>query len=159
MSFFYSIRILPHQQNTGAFFVAVLEKVKPITIKTSTTCTETNAEMSALNVPQKREHQDDSGEGHRKKRRFYSYREDPFVFFNDEEPVWTDIKSFYQIANEFDPKCLLTRCLGGKKKNIYFISSAVKDFIILNQSTVKFINTGVRVFVRSDNRNMKCSFR
>lgn len=26
----YSIRILPHHQDTGGFFVAVLEKVKPL---------------------------------------------------------------------------------------------------------------------------------
>lgn len=28
--FHHSIRILPHQQDTGGFFVAVLEKVKPL---------------------------------------------------------------------------------------------------------------------------------
>lgn len=29
----FSIRILPHHQNTGAFFVAVLKKVGPFTSK------------------------------------------------------------------------------------------------------------------------------
>lgn len=30
---YFSIRILPHQQNTGAFFVAVLQKVGPYTAR------------------------------------------------------------------------------------------------------------------------------
>lgn len=95
----------------------------------------------------------------RKRRRKDVYREDPYVFFKEDEPVWTDIKSFYSMSDKFDPQCLLTRCHEGKKKNIYLTSAAIRDLIVTNQSTIKFINTGVKAFVRCDNKNMKCAFR
>lgn len=87
------------------------------------------------------------------------YKEDPFVFFTKDEAVWADIKSFYKISDDFDCTCLLTRCEAGKKKNIYLTSPAIRDLVIQNQASIKFINTGVKTFVRSDNKNMKCAFR
>lgn len=58
-----------------------------------------------------------------------------------------------------DPRCLLVRCHEGKKKNIYFTSRAIRDIVISNENTVKMINTGVKTFVRCDNKNMNCAFR
>lgn len=58
-----------------------------------------------------------------------------------------------------DPRCLLVRCHEGKKKNIYFTSPAIRDIVISNENTVKMINTGVKTFVRCDNKNMNCAFR
>lgn len=160
------LRILPHHQNTGAFFVAVLRKVKSIfkaTLDTENTdvnlLSSTSSQLAQSNTNNKRENENDFSRGTRKKRRFDGYREDPFVFFKEGEAVWEDIKTYYHISDGFDSKCLLTRCIGGKKKNIYFTSPAVKDLVLNNQHTVKFINTGIRTFVRSDNRNMKCAFR
>ncbi|KAK4884892.1 hypothetical protein RN001_001163 [Aquatica leii] len=162
------IRILPHQQNTGAFFVAVLQKIKPlgkqmptseVVEPDSVSTSETDKISESQSTTIKREHEDVFARGYRKKRRFEGYKEDPFVFFKEGETVWEDIKSYYEISDNFDSKCLLTRCLGGKKKNIYFTSPAVKDLVLHNQQSVKFINTGIRTFVRSDNRNMKCAFR
>ncbi|KAK5648676.1 hypothetical protein RI129_003568 [Pyrocoelia pectoralis] len=160
------LRILPHHQNTGAFFVAVLRKVKSIskvTLDTEKTdvnsLSSTSSQLAQSNANNKRENENDFSRGTRKKRRFDGYREDPFVFFKEGETVWEDIKTYYHISDDFDSKCLLTRCIGGKKKNIYFTSPAVKDLVLNNQHTVKFINTGIRTFVRSDNRNMKCAFR
>lgn len=107
----------------------------------------------------KRENEDKLPQNQRKRRRKEVYREDPFVFFDKDESVWKDIKDFYQISDDFDSSCLLTRCHGGKKKNIYLTSEAVKNLVVTNQSYIKFINTGVKAFVRCDNKNMKCAFR
>ncbi|KAH1015496.1 tRNA (cytosine(34)-C(5))-methyltransferase [Dendroctonus ponderosae] len=150
------IRILPHQQNTGAFFVAVLRKVGPFTTKEKRNETD--------NVgPEKPSSKGDFDErlpqNQRKRRRKDVYREDPYVFFKEGEEVWSDIKSFYDISEKFDEQCLLTRCHEGKKKNIYLTSAGIRDLVITNQSTIKFINTGVKAFVRCDNKNMKCAFR
>jgi tRNA (cytosine34-C5)-methyltransferase len=51
------------------------------------------------------------------------------------------------------------RCHEGKKKNIYFTSPAIRDIVISNEKKVKMINTGVKTFVRCDNKNMNCAFR
>lgn len=58
-----------------------------------------------------------------------------------------------------DPRCLLVRCIGKKKKNIYYTSPAIRDVVLSNGDQIKLINTGVKTFVRCDNKNMDCSFR
>lgn len=95
----------------------------------------------------------------RKKGRLQGYKEDPYVFFKEDEEVWRTIKSFYNLSDNFNPLCLLTRSVSDKKKNIYFCSEAVRDLLQLNEESIKIINTGVKTFVRCDNRNMKCSYR
>lgn len=95
----------------------------------------------------------------RKRRRLHGYKEDPYVFFTENEEIWDHIKSFYDLSDEFDPLCLLTRSYGGRKKNIYFCSKPVRDLLLCNENSIKIINTGVKTFVRCDNRNMKCAFR
>ncbi|XP_055694832.1 tRNA (cytosine(34)-C(5))-methyltransferase [Lutzomyia longipalpis] len=136
------MRILPHHQDTGGFFVAVLVKTRPMPWEK----TQTEARESPKG-PQK------------KKRRLGGYKEEPFVFFHGDEDVFESIKSFYTLREDFNPTCLLTRCFTGKKKNIYFASEAIRDVVQLSGDALKIINTGVKVFVRCDNKNMSCAFR
>ena len=83
-------RVLPHQQNTGGFFVALLEK--------SALCPWEAAAKSAASLPQKKEAANgDAAEADSmeppassepvkvfepspKKRKFFGFREDPFVY-------------------------------------------------------------------------------
>jgi tRNA (cytosine34-C5)-methyltransferase len=53
----------------------------------------------------------------------------------------------------------LVRCYEGKKKNIYFTSPAIRNIIMCNKDKIKMINTGVKTFVRCDNKYMTCAFR
>lgn len=68
-------------------------------------------------------------------------------------------REFYEVSNELNPQCLLVRCHEGKKKNVYFTSPVIRNLVISNESSVKIINTGVKTFVRCDNKNMTCAFR
>ncbi|XP_026750412.2 tRNA (cytosine(34)-C(5))-methyltransferase [Galleria mellonella] len=143
------IRILPHQQDTGGFFVAVFEKTKPLPWEKEETSIENNTEVT-----------EEKKEPPKKKRRMGGYREDPFVFFSgDSEDVFPSIKEYYDLQADFDSTCLLTRCHVGKKKNIYLVSPIVKDVVQRNETNIKIINTGVKTFVRCDNKNMVCPFR
>lgn len=162
------LRILPHFQNTGGFFVAALTKTRNLpwekTQKEPTTAVE-NDENNQIptdqqgNVEEKRV----PWGPQRKKRRIYGYKEDPFVFFTEEEPIWQEMKNFFSIdvkkLDTFKPTQLLTRTVTGKKKNIYFCSDAVKKLVLANEDNIKIINTGVKVFARCDHRNMQCGFR
>ncbi|KAF6201031.1 hypothetical protein GE061_005478 [Apolygus lucorum] len=138
------IRILPQDGNTGAFFVSVL-------MKKTTLPWEAELPLDDQPKPHKKSHQE-------KRRAVRGYREDPFVFFKNDEAIWESIKSFYDIR-EMDPTQLLTRCLVGKKRNIYMTSPAVRTLIVENQDKIKIINTGVKVFARCDNKRMRCEFR
>lgn len=171
------LRILPHHQDTGGFFVAVLEKIRLLPwesltslshLKPGETTTQTfnnesasvNPEVTAVTSSESNNQQRDSPERKRRKiHGYHGYREDPFVFFKEDEPVWPSIRDFYDIRPELQFDCLLTRCIVGKKKNIYFVTPAVKDIVTNNQSKIKIINTGVKTFVRCDNKGMHCCFR
>lgn len=200
-----SMRILPHHQDTGGFFVAVLEKVKFLPWETNSDSENQTVEKSGTQESEKETNSDSASQAienseihesekevnveanpeekmeeekkegdrkrllsddkkpwgpQRKRKRLGGYREDPFVFFKDDsEDVWSSIKQFYDISSDLDPRCLLVRCNEGKKKNIYFTSSAIRDIVLSNENKVKMINTGVKTFVRCDNKNMKCAFR
>ncbi|XP_076239438.1 tRNA (cytosine(34)-C(5))-methyltransferase Nsun2 [Calliopsis andreniformis] len=173
------IRILPHHQDTGGFFVAVLEKVKPLPWERESgendkTKENSNSNEEKLSLEEDAENDNNKGQNkrsleegnkqgamQRKRRRFTAgYREDPFVFFKDDkEDVWLSIKKFYNISDDLDPRCLLVRCHGGKKKNIYYTSPEIRNVVISNEDHIKLINTGVKTFVRCDNKNMDCPFR
>ncbi|KAL0812064.1 hypothetical protein ABMA28_009454 [Loxostege sticticalis] len=144
------IRILPHHQDTGGFFVAVFEKVSSLPWEKDQKETTEVAEKPT----------EEKKEPPKKRRRLGGYKEDPFVFFSgDTEDVFPSIKEYYDLNAEFDSKCLLTRCYVGKKKNIYLVSPLVKDVVQKNEANIKIINTGVKTFVRCDNKNMVCPFR
>ncbi|XP_034826099.1 tRNA (cytosine(34)-C(5))-methyltransferase [Maniola hyperantus] len=144
------IRILPHHQDTGGFFVALFEKTAPLPWEKDQSKPETTEPVEAK----------EKNEPPKKRRRMGGYKEDPFVFFSgDTEDVFPSIKEFYDLKEEFDPTCLLTRCHVGKKKNIYMVSPTVKDIVQKNENNIKIINTGVKTFVRCDNKNMTCPFR
>ncbi|KAK1126126.1 hypothetical protein K0M31_004767 [Melipona bicolor] len=171
------MRILPHHQDTGGFFVAVLEKVDHLpwerASQTSDEVTQViedvNTELSleqeleSKNIHERKTFDDMNKliESRRKRRRIArGFKEDPFVFFNDDkEEVWSSIKKFYDISDNLDPRCLLVRCIGKKKKNIYYTSPEIRNVVLSNEDQIKLINTGVKTFVRCDNKNMDCPFR
>lgn len=169
------MRLLPHLQDTGGFFVAVLIKKKLLPgEKPSAPRTLANMPVERITSNTKEDGangsdetpiEDDKTSGgapwgpQRKKRRLQGYKEDPFVFFDGKEDVWESVKAFYDIAPEFNPLCLLTRCMAGKKKNIYFCSESIREIVEQNEQNVKIINTGVKAFSRCDNKNSKCAFR
>ena len=106
------MRILPHHQDTGGFFVAVLEKVKLLPWEANLGSGSQTAEKSetqeSRNDATLEDEPEEKSEGdrkrilnddkkpwgpQRKRKRLGGYREDPFVFFKDEsEDVWSSIK-------------------------------------------------------------------
>ena len=52
----------------------------------------------------------------RKKRRMHGFREDPFVFFEDDEPVWPEIR--YEISTFNNTNCFFYSYW---RINIYFM--------------------------------------
>ncbi|KAF0294944.1 tRNA (cytosine(34)-C(5))-methyltransferase [Amphibalanus amphitrite] len=157
------LRILPHHQNTGGFFLAVLEKVRQ---------TPREAEAAPAAAPADGSIEDSAppsptaaagkGEGpppKKKPRRMRGYKEDPYFFVKKGDPMLEELEGFYGLSSEFDCSMLMTRCEQGKKKNIYLCSPAVRDLIEANQERVKVINSGVKVFARCDNKQTPCGFR
>lgn len=150
------IRMLPHLQNTGAFFIAVIRKLSPtlahqkITEPSSevTTPSDTDADK-ALVMPA-------PAHKPKKKRPYHGFKEQPFIFLNSEDPDWLSIKEFYGIVDNFPVYQLTHRCSSGRKRAIHLVSRQTYNFIKANQelpersSFVKVINGGMRLFSRAE---------
>lgn len=133
------LRVLPHLQNTGGFFVAVLRKTGSLRIDTST-------RFSGATPPITK--------------RRKTFKEDPFVFLTTDDSRWKDIANYYGISETFSYQNLLGRTNEvDKKRTLYYVNDAVKDFLECNQEKVKFINAGLRMFGRVETKFEQCRFR
>lgn len=146
-------RILPHHQDTGGFFVAVIQKIKDKLPWEATQKEENVSEQETEN-----KNNDATRSPPKKKRRVWGYKEDPFIFIEEGEEIWPMIRDFYKLKDFKHPQ-LLSRCHESRKRNLYFVSEAVKDIVQENSDRVKIINTGIRMLCRSDNKDAKCPYR
>jgi len=94
-----------------------------------------------------------------RKKKHHGFKEDPYIFLDICDPDWKEIKEFFELDSSFNGNCLLTRCQSKKKRNIYFCSEAIRDLVLLNEEKIKIINTGVKAFVRCENRLSNHPFR
>lgn len=78
----FSIRILPHHQDTGGFFVTVIEKIKPLPWEITIKKTDESVDDVKVNNYKRKP----------KKRRYQGYKEDPFIFLTVDDPIWPEIR-------------------------------------------------------------------
>ncbi|XP_071355445.1 RNA cytosine C(5)-methyltransferase NSUN2 [Trachinotus anak] len=202
------MRILPHHQNTGGFFVAVLVKKAPMPWNkrypklrkdvSSSSAAQTGGSPAA-STPADTPHLPESAQGEEgagpagkvsgeaeeeapkgaplaqettakqdgvcgppplKKMKLFGYKEDPFVFLTEEDPVFTTIQSFYDLSPDFPKLNVLTRTHEGKKRHLYMVSKELRNVLLNNSERMKVINTGVKVWSRnSDGEEFGCAFR
>uniref|UniRef100_A0A8B9ZBF9 tRNA (cytosine(34)-C(5))-methyltransferase n=1 Tax=Buteo japonicus TaxID=224669 RepID=A0A8B9ZBF9_9AVES len=159
------LRILPHHQNTGGFFVAVLIKKSPMPwnkrqpkkLPQRTGDTEVTAANS------------DNGSEcwyflyrppPSKKMKLFGFKEDPFVFLPEDDPLFLPIQKFYALDPSFPKMNLLTRTQEGKKRQLYMVSKELRNVLLNNSEKMKVINTGIKVWSRnSDGEQFGCAFR
>ncbi|CAF4624574.1 unnamed protein product [Rotaria sp. Silwood1] len=143
------IRLLPHYQDTGAFFVALFRKIDKLVDSSLSIQEETS---------QKRQVEENvfNEDGANFKRARY-HRENPFIFFEEKDikGFWQEISEFFGVHPSFPADQLMTRIASDSGRNIYFVSDSLKQIVTLNQDRIKFINMGVRLLVRTDLRNDK----
>lgn len=199
------MRLFPHHQNTGGFFVAVLEKVAecpPLydsSATSSTDSTKNNTPIASTeladaveegkvdlkddddsnaNAPE--ETKDSEGaegkldQSGAEQKRPYSpppnvkvknsaYIEDPFIFMSWEKDreLLENLKTFYGFDDSFPFEQLFCRCEKGPRRSLYLVTKRAKEVVITNMTKAKFINMGVRVFERQDNKDpsIGCHFR
>ncbi|KAL6066432.1 tRNA (cytosine(34)-C(5))-methyltransferase [Balamuthia mandrillaris] len=123
------IRIFPHLQDTGGFFVAVLKKTKEMPISSIPTSS------SEAEAPRKR-----SGR--------HQLREEPFLPISERmKELWQHISNFYGIMESFSKDQLMAR--SEEEPNIvYIVSPAVKNILWhahTHDTKLQIVNTGVRV--------------
>ncbi|XP_043818728.1 LOW QUALITY PROTEIN: RNA cytosine C(5)-methyltransferase NSUN2 [Dromiciops gliroides] len=201
------LRILPHHQNTGGFFVAVLvkktsmpwnkrqpklQRKSPIDTEasesspsvplkiTASAPTETSLTASAetgdrpvtesegeetMQRTQNLESDINKKDGvcgppPSKKMKLFGFKEDPFVFIPEDDPLFPPIQNFYALAPSFPKMNLLTRTQEGKKRQLYMVSKELRNVLLNNSERMKVINTGIKVWSRNnDGEQFGCAFR
>ncbi|XP_070268061.1 RNA cytosine C(5)-methyltransferase NSUN2 isoform X1 [Myotis yumanensis] len=193
------LRILPHHQNTGGFFVAVLvkkssmpwnkrppklqgESAKPRDPVQSSPAGPTGEKAVG---PSELERKLDTGIGDAeiiqrtedlenngnkkdgvcgpppsKKMKLFGFKEDPFVFIPEDDPLFPPIQKFYALDPSFPRMNLLTRTTEGKKRQLYMVSKELRNVLLNNSERMKVINTGIKVWCRnSSGEEFDCAFR
>ncbi|XP_068932977.1 RNA cytosine C(5)-methyltransferase NSUN2 [Petaurus breviceps papuanus] len=207
MNLEHCLRILPHHQNTGGFFVAVLVKKSsmpwnkrqpklqrkspmdtevtesspsvPVEM-TASAPTETSLTASAEtgdrpvtdtegeeNIQRTQNLEGDinkkdgvCGPPPSKKMKLFGFKEDPFVFIPEDDPLFPPIQNFYALAPTFPKMNLLTRTQEGKKRQLYMVSKELRNVLLNNSERMKVINTGIKVWSRNnDGEQFGCAFR
>ena len=92
----YCIRVLPHYQNTGGFFIAILrKKVDKMAWTLKEAAANENKANSEPTVKVEENSQEKkvvAGGGRQRKTKFTGHREDPFIFFKDDDSDWPMLK-------------------------------------------------------------------
>uniref|UniRef100_A0A3Q2DII7 tRNA (cytosine(34)-C(5))-methyltransferase n=1 Tax=Cyprinodon variegatus TaxID=28743 RepID=A0A3Q2DII7_CYPVA len=185
------MRILPHHQNTGGFFVAVLVKKAPMPwnkrhpkLRKSAAAQTGGSSPADAPCPPPEGSQEEMEEGGPEAKvdeeaepagaplaqeaagkqeavcGLFGYKEDPFVFLTEADPVFNTIQSFYDLSPDFPKLNVLTRTHEGKKRHLYMVSKELRNVLLNNSERMKVINTGVKVWSRnSDGEEFGCAFR
>ncbi|XP_055278260.1 RNA cytosine C(5)-methyltransferase NSUN2 isoform X2 [Moschus berezovskii] len=190
------LRILPHHQNTGGFFVAVLVKkssmpwnkrppklqgepveprapVPPSPVEPTVGCTSNPLELESKLAPgmsdtEAVERAENSGSKKdgvcgpppSKKMKLFGFKEDPFVFIPEDDPLFPPIQKFYALDPSFPKTNVLTRSTEGKKRQLYMVSTGLRSVLLNNSERMKVINTGIKVWCRNNSgEEFDCAFR
>nr|KAF6490427.1 NOP2/Sun RNA methyltransferase 2 [Molossus molossus] len=193
------LRILPHHQNTGGFFVAVLvkkssmpwnkrppklqgESAKPRDSVQSNPAgpmvekAEGPAELERklvtgigdAEIIERTEDLENNGNKKdgvcgpppSKKMKLFGFKEDPFVFIPEDDPLFPPIQKFYALDPSFPRMNLLTRTTEGKKRQLYMVSKELRNVLLNNSERMKVINTGIKVWCRNNSgEEFDCAFR
>lgn len=97
-----SVRVLPHQQDTGGFFIALLKKQKALPWEKTKDSQNSDIpvdddDKSNSNGVETKDADGGSNKGSKpppkkKLRRMIGYREDPFIFMKEDDDVWPTIR-------------------------------------------------------------------
>ncbi|XP_007898726.2 RNA cytosine C(5)-methyltransferase NSUN2 [Callorhinchus milii] len=176
------IRVLPHHQNTGGFFVAVLQKRatmpwnrrepkwrhKTAAVDGVLVAATEKGDTEIMDQTKEPEDSEESSAGKdriccpppSKKMKLFGFKEDPFVFLNEDDPIFPPIETFYLLHSSFPKFNVLTRTHDGKKRHLYMVSKELRNVLLHNSERMKVINTGVKVLSRNnDGEQFGCAFR
>lgn len=148
------IRVYPHLQNTGGFFITVFEKIDP---------------EAGAKRPQEDDNEDDEtkkqkADGEKavvKKQRLpRNANEEPFVFLDKENSELQKCFEFYDFNDTFPRDCTLVRNATGEPvRTIYYVSPIIRDILNADEQKWKIIHAGIKIFAAQRNDTGKCAWR
>ncbi|CAH8446215.1 unnamed protein product [Heterobilharzia americana] len=166
-------RVLPHDQNTGGFFIAILEKIAPLPwINTSKRDIPVNGnKINQADTEYEEKDSDlseiDSTHVTKKSRIFH---ESPFTYIDaSTDSTWSKIRDYYQIKDKMSDDTMSSTSLfcannllsrsgveGNRCRFLYYTNSLIKNMVLTNMDRgLKIVNTGVRMFASVEDKQFE----
>ncbi|ODV92334.1 hypothetical protein CANCADRAFT_84943 [Tortispora caseinolytica NRRL Y-17796] len=142
------MRVYPHLQDTGGFFIAVFEL----------------EDDGRPSNKKQRVNDDDEAEPApkpeiNKKKLPRDANEEPFRFVKEDHEVLDSCYSFYDIKPEFARKALFVRnATGEPARIIYYLYPELRQYIELNEGRLKLVHAGIKMFAIQKNPG-ECQWR
>ncbi|KAK9720417.1 tRNA (cytosine-5-)-methyltransferase ncl1 [Basidiobolus ranarum] len=164
------IRVYPHLQNTGGFFVAVFKKTSPLTAvdRFAEARNDKAKEADVVEEIIAEEPQDESNgvdevkpvEVELKSKEEGRINENPFIMMEKDSSDIDLFSDFYGISKDFPRDSYLVRSEGSKNKTVYYISESVKKILQASDNhRLRIVNTGVKIFIRNVTKDDTFPFR
>ncbi|KAG2730996.1 hypothetical protein G9P44_006145 [Scheffersomyces stipitis] len=159
------IRVYPHLQNTGGFFITVFEKIDPEANSKRGPSEETEAEdankkqkveetapvVSTETVPHKPQ---------KKEKLPRDANEEPFIFLDENHPELAKCWPFYDVSDKFAKDSTLVRNATGEPlRTIYYVAPILKEILSIEEQKLKIVQAGIKLFVSQRNDNGHCPWR
>ena len=160
------LRVYPHLQNTGGFFITVIEKVDPEADKKA--AEEPPAKKQKVEVEEDSTTNTSSGTSttttahvpQRKEKLPRDANEEPFIFLPSDHPELAKCWPFYDFSDSFHKDCTLVRnAQGTPVRTIYYVSPILKDILSISEQKLKIIHAGIKLFVSQKNDTGNCPWR
>ncbi|ODQ67766.1 S-adenosyl-L-methionine-dependent methyltransferase [Nadsonia fulvescens var. elongata DSM 6958] len=156
MSLNRCVRVYPHLQDTGGFFICAFEKIEDdieqspeVTVEAPIAETSSVAESIETTPAPLGESAIDSEVSVKKDKLPRDANEEPFKFLAPYHPVLESCWEFYNVSKEFSRDTLLVRNMNGDPvRSIYYVASSVRPILELNESKLKFVHSGVKMFAQ-----------
>lgn len=153
------IRVYPHLQNTGGFFITVFEKIDPTT--QSTPAKRSNEESTEDEV-KKPKVEDEKIKPHPQARTKMprNANEEPFIFLPEDNAELKKCWPFYDFSEKFPKDCTLVRNATGEPlRSIYYVAPIIRDLLSIDDQKLKIIHAGIKLFVSQRNDAGDCPWR
>lgn len=147
------VRVYPHLQNTGGFFITVFEKVAVETNKRPAAPTEDEPEPKKAKVVT-------DVVPISKKKTPRNANEEPFTFLDSENEQLQKCWKFYEVDDKFPRNtCLVRNATGEASRSIYYVSPSIAQILRIEQQKLKLIHAGIKIFSAQRKDHELCPWR
>lgn len=145
------VRVLPQDQDSGGFFIVLLEKVA-----------ELGGERSRGRMRLEDARTEAVDDETKPKKRSRVQDEEPFAYLDHDSEIVENLRDFMGISREDIAKgCFLVRSTKEQPKNLYYVSNPVGSLVKGPNGHLRIVNTGIKCFDLYDNKRLDypCPYR
>ncbi|KAJ9107995.1 hypothetical protein QFC20_003681 [Naganishia adeliensis] len=178
----HGLRLLPHDQDTGGFYVCVIERApasdaapevvpaqkravspsapegpeqgaaKKVKVDDGSAAVEDVAFVEAEKPVIQEENK---GRPKKTKGTEHIFKEDPFFYVKADDPELVSCIEYFGLSADFPrERCFVRNGTGEANRNLYLSNEIVKNLIHSNSyHAIRLLSAGIRVFVRQDTQN------